>query len=142
MKVSRSRLSELRVLLVEDESLIAMLIEDTLFDLDCQAVSVAPTVADALDKLASTEFDIAILDVNLNGSQSYPIAEVLVRKHIPFIFSTGYGASGVPEAFRAVPVLVKPFRAGDVARSLEAALKADKFAKKPGIAAPPTREPM
>jgi CheY-like chemotaxis protein len=121
--MAQSDLGGVRVLVVEDESLIAMLIEDTLYDLDCTVVAVASNLQDALEKASSMDFDVAILDVNLNGSPAFPIAERLVRRQIPFIFSTGYGLSGVPEAFGTVPVLAKPFRGGDVGRALAAAIK-------------------
>jgi CheY-like chemotaxis protein len=117
-----SDFSGLRVLIVEDESLIAMLIEDALRDLDCTTMTVASTFDDALSKASTLDFDIAILDVNLNGAPAYPIAETLMRRRIPFMFSTGYGAAGIPEAFRGVPVLAKPFKEGDVARALKTAL--------------------
>ena len=124
MGIGPSGLRGLRVLIVEDEALVAMLIEDTLLDLDCTVVAVAHSLRAALDKASSTDFDVAILDVNLNGSASYPLAELLVRRQIPFIFSTGYGISGVPEAFRNAPLLAKPFKEGDVERALTAAIKA------------------
>jgi CheY-like chemotaxis protein len=117
-----SDLDGLRVLLVEDEALIAMLIGDALSDLGCTVVASAGNLADALDKAASVECDLAVLDVNLNGSPAYPIAELLAGRRIPFIFSTGYGASGVPEAFGAAPVLAKPFNEGDMACALLAAM--------------------
>jgi CheY-like chemotaxis protein len=135
-----SRLDHLRVLIVEDESLIAMLIEDALAELNCTVAAIASSLSDALDKVSSMEFDVAILDVNLNGSPSYPVAEILVQRRIPFIFSTGYGASGVPEAFRAVPVLAKPFREGDVGRRLEAAVKSRQSPEIKASSGPAARE--
>lgn len=139
--MARSDLDGLRVLLVEDESLIAMLIEDALCDLNCAVAAVAATLGDALDKASSVDFDVAILDVNLNGSPAYPVAELLVRRQIPFIFATGYGASGVPEAFRSIPLLAKPFHGGDVGRALEAAIKSRKSIEiaPPGEPAAPER---
>lgn len=123
MSTGSGKLGNLRVLIVEDESLIAMLIEDAVLDLGCRMVTIAATLRDALDQATSGEFDIAILDVNLNGSPAFPVAELLADKRIPFIFSTGYGASGVPQAFAAVPVLAKPFKEGDVARAIETAME-------------------
>lgn len=112
----------LRVLLVEDESLVAMLIEDVLLDLNCAVTVRATTLADALDKAATADFDLAILDVNLNGSPAYPVAELLLSRGIPFLFSTGYGMAGIPEALRVVPILTKPFMEADVERALTTAL--------------------
>jgi CheY-like chemotaxis protein len=114
----------LRVLVVEDESLIAMLIEDALDRLGCTLVGVASNLTEALGKAASLDFDVAILDVNLNGAPVFPLAEVLAARGVPFVFSTGYGASGVPAAFAAAPVLAKPFAEADVASAL-AALRRD-----------------
>jgi|ERR1700758_735267 CheY-like chemotaxis protein len=119
--MDRSNLSGLRVLVVEDEALISMFIEDTLTDLGCIAVGIASGFQDAMDKLSSVTFDVAILDVNLNGTHTYPLAECLKEKRVPFVFSTGYGSSGVPEAFRSVPILSKPFKDGDLRRALQSA---------------------
>jgi CheY-like chemotaxis protein len=116
-----NELSGLRVLVVEDESLIAMLIEDALVDLDCTLVAVASNLKDALDKAAALDVDIAILDVNLNGQPVFPVAELLAGRGVPFVFSTGYGAAGVPAAYAAAPVLAKPFEQADVGRALAAA---------------------
>lgn len=112
----------LRVLIVEDESLVTMLIEDTLADIGCLVADVASKLADGMEKVSSLEFDIAILDVNLNGDQTYPIAEELARRGIPFIFATGYGAAGVPGKFSAAPILAKPFQQSDLERALAEAL--------------------
>jgi CheY-like chemotaxis protein len=117
-----SRLSGLRVLVVEDESLIAMLIEDALTDLGCVLVAVASNLKDALHKAGALDFDIAILDVNLNGQSAFPVAELLVTRGVPFVFSTGYGALGLPDAFSGAPLLSKPFEEHDVGRVLAAAL--------------------
>ena len=119
--MSTTELSGLRVFVVEDESLIAMLIEDALETLDCTLVGVASNLKDALDKAAALNFDIAILDVNLNGQPVFPVAELLTARGVPMVFSTGYGAAGVPDAFAAAPVLGKPFEQPDIARALVAA---------------------
>lgn len=68
------------------------------------------------------DFDAVILDVNLNGAETYPVAEALTERSIPFVFSTGYGAGGIPQGFRNVPVLGKPFERGDLERALRVAL--------------------
>jgi len=117
------KLDGLRVLVVEDEALIAMLIEDTLADLGCLVVGVAPTLEEALQRISSLTFDAAILDVNLNGDDSYPAAMDLARRRIPFVFSTGYGAVAIPEPLKGVPFVVKPFEASDLERVLTAVLQ-------------------
>lgn len=116
------KLAGLRVLIVEDESLVTMLIEDTLADIGCVVADVASKLEEAIEKASSLDFDIAILDVNLNGDQTYPIAEELARRGIPLVFATGYGAAGLPEQFRAAPILAKPFQQSDLERALTEAL--------------------
>jgi CheY-like chemotaxis protein len=111
-----------RVLVVEDESLVLMLLEDTLTDVGCEVVATASRSAEALQKAASLSFDIAILDVNLNGDQTLDVAECLTRRHIPFVFATGYGAANLLARFAGVPVLQKPFQQGDLETALRAAL--------------------
>jgi CheY-like chemotaxis protein len=102
-----------RVLLVEDESMVAMLAEDMLLDLGCDVV-----VAMRLDRavaLARTErFDLAVLDVNLGDARSYPIADVLFENGTPFLFATGYGRNGLDAAYQAVPVVQKPYQAAQM----------------------------
>lgn len=120
--MTENSLAGLRVLIIEDESMIAMMIEDTLAVLGCTVVGVASRLKEAMSKISSLSFDVVILDVNLNGSQTYPVAEALAGRAIPFVLATGYGAGGVPEAFRGVPILAKPFQQRDLQRSLAAAL--------------------
>ncbi len=104
-------LSGLRLLLVEDEAMVAMLIEDMLCDLGCVVSGVAGTLSRGM-ALATDEdlaIDGAILDINLGGEKVYPVAEALAARHVPFIFSTGYGGVGVDKAFAHVPILAKPY---------------------------------
>jgi CheY-like chemotaxis protein len=102
-------LSGKRVLAVEDEMLVAMQIEDMLSDLGCTSITLAATTETALDSIAETMFDLAMLDVNLNGTRSLAIAEALRDRHIPFAFATGYGEHGFDECFGDRPVLNKPY---------------------------------
>jgi CheY-like chemotaxis protein len=102
-------LSGKRVLVVEDEMLVLMAIEDMLADLGCTSLTVAGTIAKALALIKAKEFDLAILDINLNGQRSYPIARALSDNGMPFAFSTGYGEHGVGEGFGGRPVLSKPY---------------------------------
>lgn len=104
-----------RVLLVEDESLIAMLIEDFLLDLDCEVVATVGQFHEALDAARNGEFDLAFLDVNLHGRPVYPVAEILQQRGIPFAFVTGYGTVGLDAKQTKAPVLQKPFQARDLA---------------------------
>lgn len=110
-----------RVLIVEDEAMISMMIEDCLDHLGYDVVAIASHLDDGLEKARTLDIDVAVLDVNLHGKLSYPIAEMLVDRHIPFIFATGYGRSGLPENLRNVLVVTKPFREQQLADALRAA---------------------
>lgn len=113
-----SMLAGCRVLLVEDESLVAMLAEDILLDLDCE-VTTAMRLEQALSHARVGDFDLAVLDVNLGGTQSYPVADLLFERCIPFLFATGYDVDGLEPAYRAVPVIQKPYQQDQVRRALE-----------------------
>ena len=112
-----------RILVVEDEMMIAMLVEDMLLELGCTVVGPVHALAEALE-LARTEpgLDAALLDVNLAGQPVFPVADALREKGVPAIFSTGYGDAGLRDIDRGSPVLQKPFRSGDLARALGEAL--------------------
>lgn len=114
----------LKVLVVEDESVVAMLVEDVLAELGHQVIGVAPTLKDALRAATELEFDLAVIDVNLNGERSYPIAEILRAKRLPFVFLTGYGALGLDEQWRNAAVVQKPFEIDDLEAAIERALSA------------------
>ncbi|HEY1560005.1 MAG TPA: response regulator [Caulobacteraceae bacterium] len=112
-----------RVLLVEDEAMIALLLEDMLSDLGCEVVGPAYSFAPAMEFAASdTPIDVAILDVNLAGQPVFEVADTLKAKGVPIVFSSGYGASGLREADRNAPVLPKPFKLQDLAEALRRAL--------------------
>lgn len=99
----------LRLLVVEDEMLIAMTIEDVLTDLGCTVVGPASSVAKAMDLLTKEEIDGAILDLNLKGEQALPVAEALQKRGKPFFFLTGYGSSASNQLLFDAPTLPKPF---------------------------------
>lgn len=109
-------LTDMRVLIVEDEMLVMMSIEDMLTDLGCTQITSVSSVDQALTAIQTHPFDAATLDVNLNGARSHAVAEALVEKGIPFAFSTGYGARGMADAFRDWPVLEKPFNFGQLTK--------------------------
>ena len=99
-----------RVLIVEDESLVAMLLETILEDMGCVPVGPAATVDEGLQLVADpTPIDAALLDVNVAGRQVFPIAEALKARAVPFVFSTGYGEGGLPDEWRGQATLQKPF---------------------------------
>jgi CheY-like chemotaxis protein len=99
----------MRVLVVEDEELIAMLVEDFLNELGCSVVGPAATVAAALPLAASAEISGALLDLSLNGDPVYPVADSLAARGVPFIFTTGYSSEDVIRRHAGVPTLAKPF---------------------------------
>jgi DNA-binding response OmpR family regulator len=103
-------LINLRVFLVEDEAMIRMMVADMLEELGHTTAAEAGTLDQALELAQSAEFDLAILDVNLNGKVITPVAELIRARGRPIIFATGYGSEGVPEEFRDLPALQKPYR--------------------------------
>jgi CheY-like chemotaxis protein len=111
-----------RLLLVEDEALVALMVEDMLADMGCVVVDVAGSVdrglAVANDPNAA--LDGAVLDVNLGGEKVYPVADALAAKGVPFVFATGYGTAGISPLYAHVPALAKPYEA----HTLQAALLA------------------
>lgn len=111
-----------RVLLVEDEALIAMNVEDMLDTLGYVVVATAAAVEEALAAVEGGGIDAALLDVNLRGRPSFPVADALAARGVPFVFATGYGTGGLREDFRDRPVLQKPFKLRDMERALSGAL--------------------
>ena len=112
-----------RILVVEDESLVAMLLETILEDMGCTAVGPAATVDDGLALATDGErLDAALLDVNVGGRQVFPVAEALHRSGVPFVFSTGYGEGGLPDQWRGHPTIQKPFTEAAVRDALMKAM--------------------
>src|ERR1051325_10102978 len=107
-----------RILVVEDEFLIRMLLEDMLMDLGYDLVGVAGRVDEALELAKTKDFDLAILDVNLDGRDVYPVADLITKRGFPFMFVTGYGGRGLPDAYRGRPTLQKPFQLDELKRML------------------------
>ncbi len=113
-----STLEGKRVLVVEDEFLVAMMLEDMLVELGCTIAGVAAKPADAIELIASTQIDAAVLDVNLNGADSFPVAAALRNRGVPFIFATGYGGSRLTPEFSDYVVVEKPYRLKDLSEAL------------------------
>jgi len=110
-----------RVLIVEDEALVGMMLEDALASLGVEAISIASTVEEALVQASGGNFDCAILDMHLHGKDVLPVAEILERRGISFVFATGYGRAGLPEKYRTAAVLQKPFMVEELKRVLASA---------------------
>ncbi|MFZ5671085.1 MAG: response regulator [Pseudomonadota bacterium] len=110
----------LRLFVVEDESLVAMLLEGMLEELGCVVVNVAGSLDQALQSVDSVVAGAhaAILDVNLGGELVYPFADKLAEQQVPFVFATGYGRAGVASRYPGAPVLAKPYRPEDLAAAL------------------------
>lgn len=119
MTGTASTTGKLSILVVEDEMLIGMLLEDMLNDLGHEVVAVVPRLKDALAAVQGKAFDLAILDVHLNGESAFPVADALIERGVPFVFATGYGGRGLPETYRERPVLQKPFSKADLERVLK-----------------------
>jgi CheY-like chemotaxis protein len=112
------------VLLVEDEYIVAEDLAQSLQDLGAEVVGPAGSVADALALIASPpELDGAILDLNLGNERTYPVADALRERQIPFVFATGYGTDAIPESYRDVPRCEKPVEPVALARLLVSELK-------------------
>lgn len=108
-EANKKKLEDLNVFIVEDEAAIAMLIEDMLLDFDCTVVAHESKLSTAIETAKIIDADVAVLDINLAGDRIYPVAQILRSRGIPFIFSTGYGETGLTEEFHGSPVLQKPF---------------------------------
>lgn len=109
--MSAEPLRGLRLFVVEDEALVAMLLEQMLEELGCVIVNLSGTVAQALDQVekVAPKVDLAILDVNLGGERVYPVADALAARDVPFLFATGYGPSGLDDLYPDRTVLSKPY---------------------------------
>jgi len=97
--------------------LVLILVEDVLEDLGCTAVMAAATVERALELIATNDFDVAMLDVNLNGDRTYAVAQALAHRGVPFVFATGY-AGRLRKGYEHRPVLSKPYRPHQLAATL------------------------
>lgn len=123
MLPSRARLKRLvvekgtivRVLIVEDEVIVAMTLEDMLGDLGCSVVGPATSLDEALLLVATADFDMALLDVNLDGRRSDEVADLLRQRGVPFAFITGYGNGAFEPSGGSPPVLSKPCTADSLA---------------------------
>lgn len=124
-------LAGLRALVVEDEGSVALLIEDMLEELGCEVAASVATLAKAMDAARAQTFDFAVLDINLDGALVFPVAQILMDRGVPFVFSTGYGRIGVPETFKDREVLNKPFELEELEAKLLAMLGRQAMATQP-----------
>jgi DNA-binding response OmpR family regulator len=108
----------IRVLIIEDEALASMMLEDCLEQIGCEMTETASRLDEAIIKARSLPLDMALLDVNLAGEASFPVAEILTARDIPFIFVTGCGPLGLPADMRHVPLLPKPFHMAQLVEAM------------------------
>ncbi|HET6632207.1 MAG TPA: response regulator [Rhodanobacteraceae bacterium] len=106
------------VLLAEDEMFVAMMLEDRLQDAGYRVLKAA-RLAKCLELAESEPIDVAVLDINLAGEASFPVATALRERGIPFVFSSGYGDEGIPDAWRGEPVIQKPYDTKELLSALD-----------------------
>jgi DNA-binding response OmpR family regulator len=116
-------IKDLRVFIVEDEPMIRMLVGEMLQELGCSIAAEAGDIGQAVELARSAEFDLAILDINLNGKVITPVAALVRARGCPIIFATGYGSEGVPAELRDCPALEKPFQLEGLANKIEEVLR-------------------
>jgi CheY-like chemotaxis protein len=112
-----------RVLIVEDDAMIRMLLEDMLGELGYIIAAEAARIDEALDAVKTGEFDLAILDINISGESISPVAEVLAARGTPFVLATGYAERGLPDLYRDCPTLKKPFAIDSLERMLQSLIE-------------------
>ncbi len=111
-------LAGLRILIVEDEIIVAMMLEDMLHDFGCSVV-LAPSIQEALDLVRQGQLDGVLLDMNIHGQSTITVAEELAGRSVPFLLVTGYGSGHAdPPIIKAAPRLQKPFDVGNLARRM------------------------
>jgi len=98
-----------KILLVEDEALVLMLLEDMLDEMGHAVAGTATDLAEAIELARNANYDLAIIDINLKGERTFPVAEIVQSRNLPLIFSTGYADEAIDQRFSAIPVLQKPF---------------------------------
>lgn len=118
-----AKLAAKRILIVEDEVLLLLHLEDLLTALGHEVVGQATRIDIAMQLARESEIDFAILDINVAGTKSFPVADILRQRGIPFAFATGYGAEGLMDGYRALPVLQKPYGQDDLERTIAQAFR-------------------
>ncbi|KSV67643.1 response regulator [Sinorhizobium sp. Sb3] len=116
-----ARAESKRILIIEDEVLLAMSLEDLLTDMGHCVVACIARLEDASRFAVRADIDFAFLDINLGGETSFPAARILRCRKIPFVFATGYGIEGLSDEFRDTPTLQKPYDPRDIERVIEEA---------------------
>ena len=120
----KDALKGVRVLVVEDEYFVAILIEEILEKAGCIVMGPVPRLSEALDAVDHDDYDAAVLDVNLAGELINPVADALSERNVPFMFVTGYGANALPGEYAERPLIHKPFRMADLLSAVSSLMKA------------------
>jgi CheY-like chemotaxis protein len=118
-------LKGVRVLVVEDEYFVAIMLEEMLESAGCVVMGPVPRLQEALDAVDHEDYDVALLDVNLAGERIDPVADALSERDVPFMFVTGYGANALPREYAERPHIGKPFRMAELLGMLSSILKYD-----------------
>lgn len=121
-----SPLTDLRILILEDQVIVALSMRDMLIDLGATVVGPALTLADGYDLALRAPIDAAVLDLWIHGERSYAVGEALQNRDIPFVMTGGYDREAEPPSFAAVPRLMKPFSAEELTKALCATLSGDR----------------
>lgn len=116
--MSTANLAGMRLLLVEDQMLVAMEVESFLKDIGCEVIGIAGTLEQAMRLSRELAFDATIVDVNLDGEMAWPAVDVLLERNIPFVLASGYGSSAFPQAYRDMTQLEKPVGRNELQRAL------------------------
>jgi CheY-like chemotaxis protein len=119
----KDTLKGVKVLVVEDEYFVAILIEEILESAGCIVTGPIPRLPAALDAVDHEDYDVAVLDVNLAGERINPVADALSERHVPFLFVTGYGANALPSEYAERPHICKPFRMAELLGALSRVVK-------------------
>lgn len=110
-----------RILIVEDEFLVALHLEDLLTEMGHRVIAIAARITEALQLAHEAEIDFAVLDINLAGARSFPVADILRQRSIPFVFASGYGTEGLVDGYRHETVLRKPVELPSLKQAIAAA---------------------
>lgn len=113
----------MHVLILEDEPIIGFALEDMLIEIGCERVSLATRISEAEKIVRDEQLDVAILDVNIHGEHSYPVADELARRQVPYVFATGYGDHAHPDRHRKKLTLTKPYSLDEVRNALRTAVE-------------------
>ncbi|MFI0847533.1 response regulator [Mesorhizobium sp. IMUNJ 23232] len=112
---------------MEDEVLLAMQLEDMLVEMGHVVVNIATRVPEAVKLARDADIDFAVLDINVAGTKSFSVADVLRSRCIPFVFATGYGSAGLKEGYRDAATLQKPYEASDLTEALDRCLASSRI---------------